>query len=146
MFSEKIPNGRSIEALVKEDEKYPQELVAGYTALVLYERMFCLYMGDISYKDIWHGHLKDSLKYVEDGISESELVADNLLFIYKEGNSPTRITDAAWKWHPRLIKALTGKDKYSIEDARIIIDSMRNGADSVYACLGVRRIWCEDWH
>lgn len=119
----------------------------GYTDMELRERLFCLYMGDTAYNEIWKSHHEDELRFLKEGLSEQNEAADGLIFVYKEGKeSPVRITEAFWKWHPNLIKELTGKELYSVADARKIINSMRNGADTVYACIGTKTVWHEYWH
>lgn len=122
----------------------PRELYGGYTALFYYERLFALHIGDVKYADTMRETGK--LVYCEDGIREDDLVADNFLFVYKDRENDVRITDLEWKWNPRLIKELTGKEKYSIADARKIIKYIRNGAASIYTCIGVKTIEKMDWH
>ena len=138
---------RIIDIRELRNNNIPNELMPGYTALLQYERKFVLFMGDVSYADIHEKRLSDNLIYKGDDISENDLVADDLLFVYREEkNGDVRITNAHWIWHPNLIKELTGKEQYSISDARKIINSMRNTSSCVYACIGVKEIWTEYWH
>lgn len=122
----------------------PRDLNPGYTALFYYERLFTLHIGDVKYADTM-GKTGD-LVYCQSGIGEEDLVADNFLFVYKDRENDVRITDLEWKWTPRLIKELTCKEKYSIADARKIIKYIRNGAASIYTCIGVKTVEKMDWH
>lgn len=147
LFNTDSIDRKSLPALFKELGGDQKPFIPGYTNLEMVERQFCLYMGDVEYSDIYKNHLEDSLLFSKDNLSETEYVADKLIFVYKEDKeSVVRTTSADWRYHPGIIKALTGKDKYSINDAKIIIDSMRNGASCVYACIGVKVIYSECWH
>lgn len=122
----------------------PPELNGGYTALFYFERLFLLHIGDVKYADTL-GETGELL-FCKEGIREEDLEADTFLFVYKGREYDVRTTELAWKWNPKLIKELTGKDKYSISDARKIIHNIRNGADSIYACIGVKTIEKLCWH
>ncbi len=147
LMPEQIPNARATANLSHGENFVSGAFAGGYTDMELRERLFCLYMGDTGYNEIWKLHLEDELRFLKVGLSEQDEAADGLMFVYKEGKeSPVRITDAAWKWHPNLIKELTGKELYNVTDTRKIINSMRNGSDTVYACIGTKTVWHEYWH
>ena len=122
----------------------PPEFSMGYTNLLKFERLFLLHIGDGKYLDTYKNPAE--LLYCKDGISEDDLVADTFLFVFKEGNEDVQTTQAAWKWNPSLIRELTGKENYSIADARKIISYIRNGNTSIYACIGVMTIEDYYWH
>jgi hypothetical protein len=147
LFPEPLKNAREMFSLAQGNNLKPHALDSGYTALLQYERLFALYMGEVSRSDIYKKHLDDRLIYLKDGLSESIEVADNLLFIMKrDEESPVETTNATWAWNPKLIKELTGKEFYSVSDARKVIKNMRYSPICVFACIGVRTVWNEDWH
>lgn len=147
LFDTELVDGNDVSKLLESLDGDHEPMQFGYTNLDLLERQFVLFMGDTEYSEIYKNHLKDKLLFCKNGVLEDDCVADILLFVYKENKeSSVRTTNAEWKYHPNIIKALTGKSQYSINDAKIIIDSMRNAASCVYACIGAKILYSEYWH
>lgn len=136
--------------------EYPKELDMGYTGLNQLERVFLLHVPEgRSYYDIYNKQAE--LVFCKEGMNEEDLEADFFLFVLKKGNEDVIIDTASWKCNLALVKALTGKDKYSIADARKIIPFLKlrekygranDGYDGydIFACIGVRRVSHMEWH
>lgn len=115
----------------------------GYTNLCQFERLFLLHLGETAYEE--SKGFTGELQYCKEGIGEEEPVADFLLFAYKDSNG-IGIKGNTWKCTRERIKELTGKETYSIADARKVIEDIRSHNEHVFACVGVKTIENISWH